>query len=313
MAYAWIRLLSVKLSSTKFKKQMVFGENHLGGNPDLNIVVSGNKYMSALKDACTIKISNLTYAEVVQIINGEFYDVEITCGYKTTGGFTIFKGGVLYISNAIEDNKTNTIIILCGSNLVARFHQRRLNLSLNSGINVYSALKYVCRLSGIQEATISSQLKKVLLNEMTTCKGTAASIFDAFAQTNENLIINSDASLFGEFSIFDATRSNARVIRLEQSTIELSGGYPQLTTDGLRVTLLPTFGFMCGDVIKIDNSIIQIPVQSQSEIQKNYGYFIDEEGKYMIFEIAYNLCNRSAQFSMELTCKKRQFVSDYFG
>ena len=42
--------------------------------------------MSALKDVCTIKISNLTYSEITQIITGKFFDIEVWCGYKKGTG-----------------------------------------------------------------------------------------------------------------------------------------------------------------------------------------------------------------------------------
>ena len=43
-------------------------ENRIGVG--LAITVSGNKFMSTLKDNCTVKISNLTYVEIVRIIMG---------------------------------------------------------------------------------------------------------------------------------------------------------------------------------------------------------------------------------------------------
>lgn len=131
---AWMRILEVHLTSRLLKRKFIFGTNDDVTDNNLNISITGSKYMSTLKDICTIKIDNLTYDEIIAIIKGQYYDVEVRCGYKDAGSRIIFKGGVLYISNSLNSDKTNTAIILCGSQLVARYGQSRINLTLNSDI-----------------------------------------------------------------------------------------------------------------------------------------------------------------------------------
>ena len=316
---AWMRVLEVSLTSrlgeNRKTKQLVFGRNWEDGRDDLNIEVSCYKYMSSLKDVATIRISNLTYYEVVQIIQGKFYDVEIKAGYRSSGAQTIFSGGVLYISNSLDDNKTNTITILCASHLVAKFGQSRLNLTLNSGINTYSALRFILGRAGLPEShmNVSTQFKSQFLQDVVSVNDTAASWIDKFCSSNTNAITNSDSVTNSFVSLFDSNRSNARVIKLNSDTINLTGGYPQLTSDGLSLTVMPTFAFMCSDVIEIDNSVIQIPVSSNSEVMKNYGYFLDKDGHYMIYEMKYQLQNRGSSFSLQMTCKTRSLISNFIG
>lgn len=316
---AWMRVLEVtltsQLSTSGKSRQFKFGNNWETGRDDLNIEVSCYKYMSSLKDTATIRISNLTYYEVVQIINGKFYNVEIKAGYRSSGVSTIFKGGVLYISNSLDDTKTNTITILCASELVARYGQSRLNLSLNSGINTYSAIRFICERAGIPESkmNISTQFKTKFLQDVMSINDTAASWIDKFCTTNNTAISSSDSITGSTVSLFDAAKSNSRLIKITKDTVDLTGGYPQLTSDGLSLTIMPTFAFMCSDVIEIDNSIIQIPVSSQSEVTKNYGYFLDKEGCYMIYEMKYQLQNRGANFSLSMTCKTRSLISNFIG
>lgn len=316
MSQAWIRLLEVHLVSTKLKRKFVFGRREsLDGSlrEQLNIDVIGYKYMSSLKDSCTIRIDNLTYTEVVSIIKGQYYDVEVKCGYRSSGLKTIFKGGVLYISNSLNSDKTNTIIILCASQMIAKYGQSRLNLSLNSGINLYSAINFACKKAGIKNANISSQFKKKFLQDTTNVDNTIASWLDKLAQENESYIVNSDSIADSTFSIFDATLSNQRVIKLKNDFIDLVGGYPQLTNQGLSLSIMPTFSFLCGDVIEIDNSLISLPVQDKSELSKNYGYFLDKDGQYMIIEQSFHLQNRGASFSITLSCKARNLISKLSG
>ena len=309
---AWRRSLKIILTSTKLKKQFIFGDNYLSGNTDLNIDVSVNKYMSSLKDSAVVQIDNVTYNEITQIVMGEFFDIDIFCGYQQLTN-KIFSGGVFYISNKLNADKTNTMIIICTSKLVAKYGQQRLNLTLNSGINMYAAINFICRRAGIPNSNVSTQFKKDFISEVINVNSTATSWLDQLCQSNSTFIQNADAILDQTFSIFDAAKSNSRIIKLTPENILLTAGYPRLTTEGLRVTLLPTFNFMCGDVIQIDNEIIDISISSQDEVVNNYAAYFSQKGQYMIYEMNYHLCNRNSDFSLTLQCKNRDRISDYVG
>lgn len=310
MKKAWKRILSITFTSTEFHKQIVFGNNHLENKPDLEIEVEVSKYMSLLKDTASIKITNLTYSEIIKIINGKYFDVDIVCGYQYGNVNKIFSGGVISISNSLNSRNENTVIILCASKLIAKYCQSRLKFGMNSGINMYSAMKFICERAGIKNANISSQLMKNVLSDTISKDGNTANWLNSFSEENSTLIMNSDNIYDSVVNVFDAARSNNRVIPLDSKNIIFTGGYPQLTNDGIRFTVLPTFSFMAGDVVKVDNSIIQIPVSSQSDITKNYGYYLDEDGNYMVMELHYRLANRSANFSLELHCKSRSLISN---
>lgn len=308
---AWIRKLYITLTSKKLKKSITIGNNDNNENLKLNIVV--HKYLSTLKDEAIIKISNLTQSEVVQIMLGEFYDIDIFAGYKNSNITKIFSGGILHLNNKLNSDRTNTLIILCGSKMVARFAQQKLNFTLNSGINLYSAIEFICRRSGITNSNVSPQLKKKFLTKVINVNSTPAMFFDSLIKNDKMLISNSDNVLDSNFSIFDASKSNARVIKLDKSNISLTEGYPRLTSEGLDITLLPTFNFICGDVIKVDNAILDISKTSRNELQQNYAAQFSEKGEYMIFEMHYTLNNRGESFSLNLQCKNRDKISAYIG
>ena len=311
---AWVRNIKVELTSSKLKKSFSFGQEFLEGRMDLNLDITVNKYMSSLKDQAIVEISNLTQSEIVQIIMGEFFNIDIYCGYKTSGLNKIFSGGVFYISNRLNADRTNTTIIICTSNLVAKYGQSRLNLTLNSGINLYSAVNFILRRAGAPNSNVSTQLKKKFLDEVTTVNQTATSWLDTLCSNNTNLIQNSDSIFDSTFSIFDAAKSNNRVIKLTPENILLTGGYPRMTQGGnLQLTLLPSFSFMCGDVINIDNSIIDISVSSRDEVLQNYGAYLSQTGNYMIYEMQYHICNRSSDYTLMLKCKNRDRIAAYIG
>lgn len=304
---AWMRTLKVIFSSEILKSSMSFGTIE---GKDYNIEIDGYKYMSALKDSCTIKISNLTYGDIVNLISGQYYDVEVICGYKNGEEFSIFKGGVLYISNNLNDRKTNVVTVLCASRLVAQFGQKRMNLSLNSGINLYSALKFICDRAGITDSNISPQLKTKFLQEISTVNTTPGMWFETLADSNESLIINTDDTQNATISIFDVSKGLNRVVNLSEKAIDLTNGYPRLNSSGLTISLLPTFNFVCGDVIKIDNSLINIYVSSKDEANKNYGYYLDKDGNYLVYQIEYHLQNRGSPFSMELQARSVSLIQN---
>lgn len=310
---AWMRVLTVNLTSTKLKKQFTFGGNYSKKKEDLAIKATINKYMSPLKDEAIVEISNLTQSEITQIIMGEFYDVDIYCGYRGQNIQKVFSGGVFYISNKLEQDRTNTCILICTSKLVAKYGQKRMNLTLNSGINLYSAIKFICRRAGIPDSNVSTQLKKDFLTEVMAVNDSAASWLDLLCQSNNQLIPNSDSIINQTFSIFDATKSNNRCIKLNPENIIMSGGPPRLTDTGVNFTILPTFAFMCGDTIQIDNSLLNVYAESRTEAAKNIGAYFSKSGQYMIFQMEYKLQNRGPAFTLKLLCKSRDRISNYVG
>lgn len=312
---AWMRILRITLTTKSpgqsgKNKQLVFEENADGVG--LAMSVSGNKYMSTLKDNCTVKISNLTYVEIVQIITGQFYNIKIECGYKTSGVQTIFDGGVMYISNLRESVDTNTVTILCASHLVASYGQRRINLSFNSGINMYSAINFVCKVGGVPNPNISTQFKKQFLEDIENAhEQTAAEWVNDQTTKKGSYIASSDCIANSFMTLFDANKSNARVIKLNKDTLLLTNGFPRMTAEGLVFSVMPTFAFQCGDTIVMDNSLIQINVTTQSEATKNLGGLLDENGQYMIYEMHYQLENRGQNFFIEIYAKTRSRISAY--
>lgn len=310
---AWLRVLRVTLSTLDSGKAraMTFGDNASGNN--LDISVSGTKYMSTLKDSCTVRISNLSYVQIIQIIQGQFFNVKIEAGYKSSSVQTIFDGGVMYISNLRESLDTNTVTILCASHIIAKYGQRRINLSFNSGINLYSAINFVCKVGGIANPTLSSQFKKEFLDSIENVNDSAAAWIENLTQKKGSYISNSDCVGNSFMTMFNAAKSNARVIKLNTDNVLLTNGFPQMTAEGLVFSLLPTFAYQCGDTIIMDNSIIQINVRSQSEATKNLGALLDENGQYMIYEIHYELQNRGSNFYFEISAKTRSKISAYLG
>ena len=304
MLKAWMRVLTIKLTSKKFNKQLIFGENWKNGGIDLNISVSGTKFLSPMEDECVVKITNLTYKEIVTIINGEFYDIEIIAGYRNANVFTIFKGGVLYVSNELGDRKSNDVILICTNNLVAKFGQSKLNISLNSGINMYGAIKFITERAGIKNTYIDEKFKNMVLRESEAQTESITSWLDILCDTH-GLVVNGDSSEGNDLSIWNPSISNSRVINLKNDNVILTGGYPTLDSNGLKIAIMPTINLCPGDTIVLDNSIIDIGTSSRDEAVKNVGQFLDRDGKYVIMEIDFDLENRNSNFSYKIKARAK--------
>lgn len=312
----WIRVLKVRLTrkNPSSKGQiMTFGENEYPFE-NLYMNVRIYKYMSSAKDNALITITNLTYTQIVEIILSQFYSVEIICGYKYGNQYTAFKGQVLRISNTLNDDRTYTVNILCASDLIGRFSQATLNFSLNSGINMYSAISFLAKASGMNKLNVnlSTQLKKQFLTDNTSTNDTMGSFLSKLTNNNPFYILNSDSSNGATFSIYDARKSNNRVIRIKNE--DFIGGFPNLDSEGLTFSVLPSYNFMPGDVIVVDNSKVNLQtITNINSLSEQPGMFLDKNGAYMIMNLDYNLCNRSKEFTCNVKAKARSLISNYIG
>lgn len=310
MNKSWIRILQVTLISTKLGRQLTFGSINQFDGWEPTIEVKGYKYIGFMKDNCTVTISNLDYSKIVEIMSGEYFDIRIDCGYKNGSIFTVFKGSVLYISNNVDNRETNVVTILCGSELLGRFSKNRLKLNFNNGVNLYSAIEFMCRLQGIKQTSISTNLKTRFIEEIMNVNDNSSGFLETLMGLNGAFVGNSDASLNATFSFFDASKSSHRLITLGNNMIDITNGHPHLNEDGLTLTVSPTQNYLCTDVIKIDNSIIGLEeVTSINQLSKMYGMYLDKDGQYMIYQIQYALENRGSAFSFNLTCKSRALIS----
>ena len=315
--HPWMRRLEVELSNDRDK--MVFGtEKFTDGNP-LNISVDIHKYMSALKDECVIRITNMAYSQIVRLIDNKYFSVTVRAGYENTGVVEMFRGAVLYITNAITDTetRTNEAVILCSSTLVAKYGQSRINLSRTGNLNIYQAIEGLCKEAGIRQYNLAQELKNVKLNqnEIENVSDTPGGWLNRLTTKNGSFVINTDETMGGLFSIYDARRSQSfRNLQIADNALNLSNGYPQITSEGLTLSLLPFYPFVCGDVVTISNYLIQFPqITSREGLNMNASYFLDEKGEYIVYEIDMQLTNRGSNFSQQLLCKSRSLFQNLTG
>ena len=319
----WLRQFEITFISNITKQKMVISD-YADGKNTISINITGTKCLTILKDEFTIEINNLTYLQILQLIDGQFYDVEIKVGYKNIGLHSVFKGGIIYISNNLGDRKTNTVIILCGSKFISAYGQSRLNYCLTSGVNMYQAISFLLNKSGIKNFGIDPSFKERILTETVNANSSVASWLDNYITQNQ-LVANVDYTTNNIVNIWDPFGKSRNVVRLNQNNILLTGGYPRLTSQGLELTILPTQKLSPGDIIEIDNSLINIPIRDRDDLSSALGIYLDNStnvkdviagntyGQYMIYEIEYNLQNRDADFSLKIIAKSRNLIKKLIG
>lgn len=307
----WMRQIEVRLFSKLSKKAIVFGGE---AADQLNIRIKGNKFLSSLKDNGSVEISNLTYAQITELIIGQYYTIEIWAGYRTSGLQCFFKGAVSYISDKIQARRDNTCYILFASEMVAAYSQKRMNLNLNSGINLYAAFNYICLTNGISTSHLSPSLKESFLREVTSNYGTPATLCEQLANNTNDFSCDTDASIDG-CGVIDCTNlRDKRQIRINPNTINFSKGNPTLDKDGLHMTLLPTFCFKPGDILLIDNAILDISISDPNTVASTFkSNYLDSNGAYMIIEMSYSMENRGEAFEITVKARALSIIANITG
>ena len=308
----WIRQIEVILTSRKLKKSKKFSNEDEAHQYTMDI--SGSKYNALNKDKGTVSIWNLEYDEIVDIVTNEYYDIEIKAGYKSVGDIpTIFKGQVSYISQKIHSRHDVETYITYASEIVARYSQRRMNFNLNAGYNLYAAVNYICKISGLSgNANISPELKKQFLENVYNNYGTPVSVFDNLTSTSGDYIVNADYSNGNVISLF--TLNDKRVIVIDPNTINIAKGNPTVTSAGLQICLLPTFNFMPGDIIQIDNSFINTSISNAESVYSTFNTnYLDRNGQYMIIDINYRFQNRGETFEFNIKGRALDIIKNIQG
>lgn len=282
----------------------------IGGNT-YSMTITGTKYMSSLKDSCTIKISNLPYDEILLITQNKFFEARVEVGYVGTALQTIFLGEIMYITNFRESIDTNTVTILCASKLVAAYGQSRMNLTFNSGINMYAAIKFLCNVNNIKDITVTNSLKASIIraNQHISDRSFAEWLYDTTTE-NGALCLNTDASKSGSYGFAtDLSKAQDKILTISNESFVFCNGFPRLTEQGCTFSVLPTYGLQCANIVQIDNSILNIGSPSSASEIGSITNGLDSNGQYVIFEIHYALQNRGTSFYLNCDCKARKLIS----
>lgn len=296
----WIRNIKVVLSNEK-------GQSYIfkSGDPELNIDIQGTKNLALNKDKGIVTITNLPYTFLVKLINEQFYNIEIFAGYgRETEPERYFKGEVSYISQKIHSNHDVDTYINFASKYIAKFSQTRMNLTLNSGINIYAAVNYICQSAGINPdyVNVSESLRDSYLPYNIDLYDQPGNLIEQIVQyAGNDFSISTDSSSDSSFYI-DCTRlGDKRRIYIDRNSVVIAKGNPTISSAGLKATLLPMINLMPGDIIHFPNDMVDASIASADVTNTRTTEFFDPYGWYMVRQIDYHFQNRGATFELNIT------------
>lgn len=318
MIRTWIRILYVTFYNENNTYSVTIGKT-TDDSKKPAIQVTGNKYLSLIKDNFTIKIYNLSYKNLIDIMERKLFRVRIYAGYlnnqdpRDFEGKKIFDGGVINIVNDKRDWRDNVASFVCASRLVAKAQEWRCNLTFASGINLYSAINYIGTRAGMVNMNISKDFKYRFRSVVSSAESSPASYLDQISNEDNQYFFNSDSSEDSDITATNVGNQALRIIDIEAGKGMIIGDAPELTSNGLTWDSLPVYNYMPGDLCKIDNSLINLASGtdsfSGSQGTPNATYF-SKQGYYYIFDLSYNLSNTNGQFLVKIHAKSKDLFDN---
>lgn len=309
----WLRVLYFKLKAWDSNEWSIYGKT-MDDNKKPRIEVTGNKYLSAVKDTFTIKIYNLPYSEIIKIQTRKMFQVQIFAGYLQEQNYNdfegkkIFDGGIINMTCSRQDFKNNIVTFVCASKLVAKAQEFRVSISFNSGINLYSAVKYISQSVGLTNISIDESFKAKFITECKTINGTASSYLESLSNSNNTAFITSDSSEYSYVNMYAINKGTTKKIVVDPLKGMIINGQPTLTSNGLNFTSLPVYNYACGDILQLDNSLIDLSSGQDSfngSITTPNGTYLNSEGLYYIYSMSYSLSNNSGSFTISINAKNK--------
>lgn len=317
----WIRILYVTFSKWDSSETTVYGKT-FDDSKKPQIEITGTKYLSAIKDTFTIKIYNMSYDEILKIQLEKKFHVCIYAGYvgdqayNNFVGEKIFDGGLINVTSNKSNFKDQITSFVCASRTIARQQEYRLNITLCSGMNMYSAINYICDLSGIKRVSISDEYKYRFLKEIQSSSNSVTSYVDYLSQANNDQLVISDSSTGSELS-FSTSNSSQEYTILDPSKGMVINGQPEITSSGVTWESLPIKNYTCGSLIKIDPSYLNVSSGQDNKDSVISGapntYYISSSGLYYITQLDYTLSNTSGSFQIKITAKAKDLYETVTG
>lgn len=268
------------------------------------IRVTGQKQLgTGIADGGTITVTNMEPDVLALIIAAKLYKVEIKFGYKSSGSLITFaKGEIAFITQKPFARHDTYTYITYAPESIAKMKQGTIGFFANSGVNMWSILNY---LTDNTKCAISPNLTRLALNQAQYFSGTASNIIEQLCK-NANTIVSSDSSIGNVLTISNIDEK--RVIDVNPASVIIKNGNPTLTSAGLQIGFYPLFNFVPGDILHIDNGLIDISqglmdfnsVINASDLNSAY---IDVNGEYMIQKISYTFENKGEAAEINCLCR----------
>lgn len=319
MVKIWTRVLYLVFKNDETNESLVIGKT-IDDTKKPRIEITGTKYMSSVKDNFKIQVYNMTYVQMYTIQKRQLWHIEIYAGYLNGQNYFNFTAPKIYdaylfnMLNSKKDYKDNVVTFMCASKLVAKAQQFRLQVSFQSGVNLYSMIKYIGEKADMTNMKVSESFKDTFASDVASCDSSASSYLEKISEANNNCFMSTDSTSDSELSVFDLSdESRDRTTILINPSKGMLIDTPEINSSGLTFSSLPVLNYLIGDTIKIDNSLINL-----AQGQDNYSsstkvpnaVYINGDGLYYIWQIDYSLTNADGDFKLTLTCKNKEMFEN---
>lgn len=279
----------------------------IGDDPGDNyaIYVNGTKNLALTADSGVIRINNLSYNIIALITALKLYRLTVNVGYRSNDSLiTVARGEVSYIQQKIRSRRDTETYISFASELVAGWSQNRINFSMRSGTNIYDMFYrlFIGQGAPVNTVEFDKRLRNMVASNILTASGNTTNAIDMAlaSKTSTNLLAIADGSADATGKIISITDiSEKRVIPINKNFINIANGNPTVTQDGLDIELFPVFNLVPGDIIQIDNRIIDTSqgMTTTEGVLNNYNTnYMNPDGLYILKQINYTFENRGTTF-----------------
>lgn len=319
MVKIWTRLLYLNFINDETGETITIGKT-VDDSKKPKIEITGTKYMSSVKDNFKVDIYNLTYVQMYMISKRQLYHIEIYAGYLNGQSYfdfiapKIYDGYLLNMVNTKKSYKDNVTTFICASKLVAQSQQFRMNVSFQSGVNLYSMIKYIGEKAGMTNMNIPDSFRDTFEQDVASCDSSASSYLEKIASTDNTTFMSTDSTSDSELSVFDLSEeSRSRTTIIIDPTKGMLIDTPEITSSGLIFTSLPVVQYLVGDTINIDNSLINTSSEQDSysgSTKVPNTVYLNAEGLYYVWQVDYTLSNTNGDFKVQLTCKNKEMFEN---
>lgn len=275
---------------------------------NLSVVITGTKFYGTQRDQFKVSIYNLSPVLRGKISSEKYNDIRVRIGHKQSYTGSLFSGTILDIYTRKENGNTTITDFICvdGYDFINNIITTK---TFTKGTNYYDIAEYILQ-HDIQNVPyeLAERLKELEIDS-------DYSIYGNPYEELENL--SEDASMF-----FSSSEEGIKIIDWVDDTDaivvnENTGmiNYPQLSTEGLRVSVIATPTYRIGGLIQINNADVGISVNDAESLQQGGVPSIQfsSDGVYIIKQMDYNLTNRGNDFSIELQCYSRDVYKFMIG
>jgi len=264
---------------------------------DCKIEMSGRKYIGIQQDMFSITVKNINLQSFAAAVNNGYIYVRFVVDERI-----VFAGSIKNITTARENIVERTMTLNCLMKVTELLSDIVSPVTVNSSMNVWHALSLIDPYLNITAPDI---LKDIKFDNLYTFSGSKKTVIDDIIKTLNNQLNRMDMRNLpwleyefqqdGTLSLFGPT-DHIEVLNIQPYTGLTDA--PQVADLEVTFNSIYKTKLVPGRVVKLNNALFATTGSNSAFI-----YAFDEQGLYVITEVAYSFSNYPWAF--KCSCKAR--------